>query len=84
MARSRSRSHAPLRPAVKSPLRPPQDEHEERRVRQKVQRLQEIALTHLEWAHERTAAAMEAGKHEDADCHSMSASLWLGRLAGHG
>lgn len=65
-----------------APIRLPRDEHEERRVRLAQQRLQEIALQHVEWAHQRTGQAMEAGKYEEADDYSCTVALWMEQLTG--
>lgn len=82
MARRHARPKVAPRSSSPAPLRPPRDEHEETRLLRLKQELQDIALQELRWAHERTQTAMEKGQHEDADCHSMTVSLWLGRLQG--
>lgn len=64
-------------------MRVPKDEHQERLERQRNQRVVEIALQHLEWAHERTQEAMEASHREEADCHSSTTMMWFDRLTGN-
>jgi len=58
----------------------PKDEVAEEEERRHAHRLNEIARLHLEWAHERTQEAHEAGYAETADSYSMSTLAWLDRL----
>lgn len=56
------------------------DEFKEREERQHAQHLREIAQQQLEWAHERTQIAMDAGHHEEADSYSCTVVMWLDRI----
>lgn len=58
----------------------PRDEFAERTRRQQALRLRELALQHLEWAHERTQAAMDAARHDEADVHSSTVAMWIDRI----
>lgn len=58
----------------------PKDEAQEERERQRAQRLIDIALQQLEWAHQRVDEEMGANHLEAADAHSMTAALWWEKL----